>query len=181
ASKNAGAPAFTLLVKGTSFANTSVVNWNGSALTTTYVSATQLKAAVPAANIASPGTAHITVSTPGAGTSAATKTFTILLTTLKLTSATLTKGSTSYTATISLKNLGFQTAPNVTLTKATLNAVKTTTTLPMSVGSIAAGSTGTASLTFPLSSGTSGSVVTLAVSGTFTGGKFSGSLKVTLP
>ena len=186
ASANAGGPAFTLIAKGSSFVNTSVVDWTAgnttTPLTTTYVSATQVKAAVPASLIASAGKATITVVTPGSGASTA-KTFTILLTTLKLASATLTKNSTTgvYTANLSLKNTGYQTAPSVSITRATLNKVGTTSTLPVSVGSIAAGATGGASLTFPASAGTSGSVVILTVSGTFTGGKFSGSLKVTLP
>lgn len=74
----AGASAFTLTVTGSSFVSSSVVKWNGTALTTTYVSATQLTASVPAANVASSGSASVTVytPTPGGGTSAAL-TFTI--------------------------------------------------------------------------------------------------------
>jgi len=47
------------------------VQWNGSARTTTYVSPTQLTAAIGAADIASPGTASVTVvnPVPGGGTS----------------------------------------------------------------------------------------------------------------
>ncbi|HZT43652.1 MAG TPA: choice-of-anchor tandem repeat GloVer-containing protein [Chthonomonadaceae bacterium] len=187
-SANAGGPAFTLTAKGSAFTTSSTVNWkmgtNTTALTTTYVSATQLKAAVPAALIANAGKAAITVVTPapGGGTSAA-KTFTVLVTTVKLASATLSRDSSTgvITANITLKNVGYNAASNTNITKATLGAASTTTTLPASVGSIAAGSTGTASLTFPGSAGTSGQVVTLKVSGAFTGGKFSGSLKVTLP
>jgi len=50
-----GNGAFTLTVNGTNFkigAGVSVVYWNGVALTTTYVSSTQLTASVPAANVA---------------------------------------------------------------------------------------------------------------------------------
>src|SRR6516165_5134261 len=42
-----GGPGFTLTVKGTGFVSGSVVNWNGSALATTFVSGLQLTAAVP--------------------------------------------------------------------------------------------------------------------------------------
>ncbi|HLV81249.1 MAG TPA: choice-of-anchor tandem repeat GloVer-containing protein [Chthonomonadaceae bacterium] len=182
ASIDAGGPAFTLLVKGSSFANNSLVNWNASPLTTTYVSATELKAAVPASLIASPGAAHVTVATPGGGASTA-KTFTILVTTLKMLSASLTKNSTTgvYTANISLKNSGYLAANNVKITKATLGLAATSSVLPVNVGSIAAGSLGSASLSFPGSAGSSGTSVFLKVSATFTGGKFSGSLRVTLP
>ena len=182
ASANAGGPAFTLTVKGSSFVNGATVDWNGTALTTTFVSSTQMKATVPAADIAGAGTAHVTVVNPGGGTSAS-KTFTILVTTLKLVSATLTRNSTTgvYTATVSLKNIGFLTAPTVKITKSSLGAANTSTTLPVTVGNIAAGATATASLTYPSSAGSPGTVVTLKVSGTFTGGTLSGSLKVTLP
>jgi sugar lactone lactonase YvrE len=63
----AGGPAFTLTVNGSSFGATSVVRWNGAGLSTTFVSSSQLQAAVPASLIATPGTAQVTVFTPGAG------------------------------------------------------------------------------------------------------------------
>jgi hypothetical protein len=70
-SANAGGAAFTLTVNGASFISTSTVNWNGSARSTTEVSDTQLTAAISAADIASAGTAQITVvnPSPGGGTS----------------------------------------------------------------------------------------------------------------
>src|SRR5207247_5989726 len=57
---------------------TSVVRWNGSSRTTTYVSSTQLQAQITAADIATAGTASVTVfsPTPGGGPSGAS-TFTI--------------------------------------------------------------------------------------------------------
>lgn len=66
-----GGGQFTLTVNGTGFVNGSVVNWNGSALVTTYVSVVRLTAVVPAANIASTGRASISVTSPppGGGTS----------------------------------------------------------------------------------------------------------------
>jgi hypothetical protein len=57
----AGAGAFTLTVNGSYFQNTSKVRWNGSERTTTFVSARQLQASVTAADVASVGTASITV------------------------------------------------------------------------------------------------------------------------
>ena len=47
-----GGQGFTLTVNGTGFASTSVVEWNGTSLQTTFVSDSQLTAAVPAAAIA---------------------------------------------------------------------------------------------------------------------------------
>ncbi|MGA8741751.1 MAG: hypothetical protein WB561_11260 [Terracidiphilus sp.] len=68
-----GGPAFTLTVTGTQFISTSQVLWNSSAVTTTYVSGTSLTAQIPASDVASAGTANVTVQTPapGGGTSAA--------------------------------------------------------------------------------------------------------------
>lgn len=85
-SATAGGPAFTLTVNGTGFVPTSVVRWNGVDLVTTFGGATQLTAAVPAANIASAGTASVTVfnPTPAGGTSSA-QTFTIDAATFALT------------------------------------------------------------------------------------------------
>jgi len=68
-----GGAGFTLAVTGTGFAASSVVRWNGANRTTTFVSSTQLQAAIPASDLAVSGTAQVTVFTPapGGGTSAA--------------------------------------------------------------------------------------------------------------
>lgn len=77
-SATAGAAATTLTVNGSNFVSASVVNWNGSALTTTYVSATKLTAAVPASLLTTAGSASVSVVSPapGGGTSSGA-TFTI--------------------------------------------------------------------------------------------------------
>lgn len=69
-SATAGGPAFTLTVNGVNLVSGSVVKWNGTALTTTWISNTQLTAAVPAADIVTAGTYPITV-TNSLGTSPA--------------------------------------------------------------------------------------------------------------
>jgi hypothetical protein len=67
-STGAGGPTFTLTVNGANFragtpaaALDSVVRWNGAPRTTSFVSATQLTATIPASDIATPGTATVTV------------------------------------------------------------------------------------------------------------------------
>src|SRR5262249_16900355 len=62
---------FTLTVNGSGFVPSSMVNWNGQALTTTLVSSGQLQAAVPGGLVADENTVAVTVSnpTPGGGTS----------------------------------------------------------------------------------------------------------------
>ncbi len=63
----AGGGNFTLSVAGNNFNSLSKVRWNGSDLTTQYINSQLLEAVVPAANIASTGTASITVFTPSPG------------------------------------------------------------------------------------------------------------------
>jgi hypothetical protein len=74
----AGGTAFTLTVTGSSFSPGSVVEWNGNALVTNFLSTSKMTTQVPASLITSPGTATVVVFTtsPGGGTST-TLTFTI--------------------------------------------------------------------------------------------------------
>lgn len=64
-------PQFSLTVHGAGFVHGSIVNWNGTHLATTFVSAAKLTAVVPASNVSKAGTANITVvsPTPGGGSS----------------------------------------------------------------------------------------------------------------
>jgi hypothetical protein len=62
-----GGSGFTLTVNGTGFVAASIVNWNGSRRVTTFVSSSQLTAAILTADIAEPSTATVTVVNPGPG------------------------------------------------------------------------------------------------------------------
>jgi len=62
-----GGGGFVLTVNGSHFVSGSIVHWNGGALATTFVNGSQLKASVPASNVAQPGTASVTVVNPGPG------------------------------------------------------------------------------------------------------------------
>jgi hypothetical protein len=76
----AGAADFMLTVNGSNFVNGSMVRWNGQNRTTTFVSATQLTASIPANDIAAAGTALVTVQNPpfpGGAVSTNALTFTI--------------------------------------------------------------------------------------------------------
>ena len=66
-----GGPAFTLTVNGTGFSSSSVVYWNGSPRTTTFVGSTQLTAAILTSDVATPGTASVTVSNGGVASNVA--------------------------------------------------------------------------------------------------------------
>lgn len=71
ASAPEGGSSFTLTVNGSGFVTSSVVRLNGEDRTTTYVSASQLTSIIPASDLATVGTADITVfsPTPGGGIS----------------------------------------------------------------------------------------------------------------
>lgn len=56
-----GAPAIAIDVYGSDFASGAVAEWNGNELNTTWISATELNANVPASDFASAGTAKVTV------------------------------------------------------------------------------------------------------------------------
>jgi hypothetical protein len=60
-----GSAGFTLSVTGTGFVSASVVKWNGSPRSTTYVSSMKLQAAISASDVASAGSARITVNSGG--------------------------------------------------------------------------------------------------------------------
>lgn len=69
---NAGTSGFILTVRGANFVSGSTIEWNGTALLTTYLSDAQLEAVIPDADLATSGFADITVANPapGGGTSA---------------------------------------------------------------------------------------------------------------
>lgn len=62
-----GGTTFTLTVNGSGFINDSVVRWNGNSRTTTLVSPTQVTASITASDIATAGTATVTVINPSPG------------------------------------------------------------------------------------------------------------------
>ena len=66
-SASAGSPALTLTATGSGFISSSVVTWNGTALSSTYVSPTSLTAQVPASDLTAQGTASVTVVNPAPG------------------------------------------------------------------------------------------------------------------
>ena len=91
ASVAAGNAAFTLYVTGTGFVNGAVVNWNGSARATTFMSSTQVKAVIHASDVTASGSVTVTVVNPGAAASNAL-TFTITVPAPTITSFFPTSG-----------------------------------------------------------------------------------------
>ena len=109
-SGTAGGTGFTLTATGSNFVTTSSVQWNGSNRTTTYVSPTQLTAAILASDIASVGSANVTVFNPlPAGGTSAAQAFTINATNLQPTITSLnpssdTAGSLGFNLTVNGTN-----------------------------------------------------------------------------
>ncbi|HWY54526.1 MAG TPA: VCBS repeat-containing protein [Terriglobales bacterium] len=62
-----GSQAFVLHVYGAGFVSGAVVNWNGKARTTTFVSARELQAQILASDVATPTAGYITVTNPVPG------------------------------------------------------------------------------------------------------------------
>jgi len=97
-----GASAFTLTLNGSGFVSSSVVRWNGANRTTTFVNSSQLRAAIPASDVATAATAAVTVFSPppGGGTSGSLP-FSIVISTAAIAvNATTVAGGTSITATL---------------------------------------------------------------------------------
>jgi unsaturated chondroitin disaccharide hydrolase len=63
---------FTLTVNGANFSSASVLNFGGKPEPTTFISAAQLTAAIPATDVSSGGTPAVTVSNPGGASPAVT-------------------------------------------------------------------------------------------------------------
>jgi len=63
----AGSADLNVVVEGSNFVPGSVVRWNGGARTTFYLSSTKLEAVVLSGDLASIGSAQVTVSNPAAG------------------------------------------------------------------------------------------------------------------
>jgi Tol biopolymer transport system component len=78
---SAGNAAFTLTVLGSGFSQSSTVQWNGVGLTTLFFSGSTLHAQVPASDIATIGTATVTVNDTAGGLSNSL-TFTVAPTTI---------------------------------------------------------------------------------------------------
>src|SRR5579862_3908453 len=161
-SATAGGAAFTLTLNGTGFVSTSVVGFNGAAKTTTLVSATQVTAAITAADIATAGTATVTVTNPapGGGTSG-NLSFTInpaagpVLTSLAPTAATV--GGAAFTLT--LTGTGFVAGATVNfgsspaITPSSVTSTQIVATIP--AADIATAGTVNVTATNPAPSGTS--------------------------
>jgi hypothetical protein len=123
----AGSPGFTLTVNGTNFTGICTVYWNGTAVATTYVSTTQLTAQIPPSLIASPGSAAITVVTPGGAPSSS---LSLAIERYSISSITPTRASVGDAGfTLAIAGSGFVAGSTVNFGSTVLNASLVTPTL----------------------------------------------------
>ena len=171
----AGSPSFALTVDGSNFISGSKVRWKGSDRTTTFVSVTELLASIPAADIASAGSAGVTVYTPspGGGTSN-TVNFDVYPVLSSVTvSPSAVAGGTSSTGTVTLSGPAPLGGAVVSLSSDNTSAA----TVPASV-TVAAGA---ASATFTIATVPVSSTTIARISGLFGGVTRSSNLTVNLP
>ncbi len=102
----AGSGSLTLTATGTNFADTSVIQVNGTNRTTAFVSSTQLTATLTAGDLANAGSLSITVTTASSGTSAPL-TFTVnnpVPSLASISPSTVAAGGAAFTLTVSGTN-----------------------------------------------------------------------------
>lgn len=132
-----GAQSFTLTVNGSDFSSQSAVLWNGTQLQTSYVNSSQLTAQVPASDIATAGSAAVTVSDPTNGTSNSSS-FTINPSPIAITSmspSSINAGSQAFT--LSVNGTSFTNQSSVLwngtpMTTNFVNATQISTQIPAS-------------------------------------------------
>jgi hypothetical protein len=79
-SVTAGGSSFQLTANGSGFTANSVIRWNGANRTTTFLSSTQLRTTISASDIASSGSASVSVFTSGTGGGSSPQTLTVSIT-----------------------------------------------------------------------------------------------------
>ncbi len=167
ASVNAPSPNLNIAVRGNGFTQNAIVNFNGQALTTQFVSSKALKATIPAALLATPRYSEVTVSQNRHDSNAY---FFNVAAAAKLSMQVGTPSrdtNGNVIVPITLLNSGSHAAQSLSITAAKLKSAPTATAVPISFGDLPAGAKGSTSLTFPKSVGHSGSSATLQVSGTY--------------
>jgi hypothetical protein len=167
-----GAANTTITLVGTGFLIKSVVTCGDTPLTTTFVSATQLKAAIPASLLLNPDTFDVFVSNPAPGggdtdplpfrvNAGATS-----VTVVSSPAPTITRSGNNLFVTVTLANIGRYAARNLQVTAGKLNTTAFTAVLPADGLLVPKAGTGTVTLTFPSTAAVKGTTPTVTV--TFT-------------
>jgi YVTN family beta-propeller protein/probable HAF family extracellular repeat protein len=91
------------------------------------------------------------------------------------------QSSNQYVAVFKVSNTGGTAAKNLAITASKLNSASTTTTLPITLGSVSAGSSVNVTLSFPATAGAPSSSGEVTISESYAGGTSGGGFRVTLP
>jgi hypothetical protein len=159
----AGSPGFTLTVNGSNFNTICTIHWNGTVLSTTYVSASQLTAQVQPSLIATAGSAAITVATPDGAPSNSLSLAIEQFSIGSLSPARASAGDAGFTLTIA--GSGFVTGTTVKFGTTVLKAVAVTSTqvtAAVSADLLAKEGTIPVSVSSPAGSGSNSLVFTVA-------------------
>ena len=155
-SAEVGTQGLTLTVNGTGFVNGTVVNYNGSARTTTYVSATRLTATLTTADLATVGDYNVTVTNPPfPGVPSAPVTFKVTPTCAAPTNLTASN-VTSTSATVSFTGNGSATSYTVTTSPTTSPQTLSGSATSVSFTGLTPNTNYTVSITTTCPSGTTG-------------------------
>ncbi|MGZ8858499.1 MAG: hypothetical protein ACXW2R_10335, partial [Candidatus Aminicenantales bacterium] len=158
-----GGAAFTLTVLGSNFVPSSVVHWNGSDRATTYVSSSELQAAIPASDLATGGDVPVTVFNPapaGGLTSALSLHVSSFTTAANPSSKSVTAGqSATYTIQVTPQNGAFDSPITFTCT-----GLPSKCTATFSAASVTPG-TSAATTTLTLATKASSGAATASLSG----------------
>ncbi|MBB5340860.1 choice-of-anchor D domain-containing protein [Tunturiibacter gelidoferens] len=146
-----GSPGLTLTVTGSGFPSDATVLWNGSPRTTSFISATQLTVAIPAADLATSGTAQVTVSSGGTVSPALpfliSSGAAVTLSTKTITFALQPEGLASAAQTVMIQNTGSSPLTGLVISQTGTNSSSFSATSTCS-NTLAAGSTCTVSVVF---------------------------------
>jgi hypothetical protein len=163
-----GAGATTVTLTGTGFIGASTVNFDGTPLTTTFVSSTQLQASAPSSTLATAGTYTFTVGNPvpGGGTSAGA-TFTVanpLPSLLSVSPNSMQAGSGGFTLTVN--GSGFVAASTIQWNGFPLGTTFNSSgslTAAVPASDVAAAGVGTVTVTSPAPGGGASTAVSFSI------------------
>jgi IPT/TIG domain len=166
----AGSSATPLDVTGSNFISSSVIAWNGTALATTFVSATELKATLPAADLTGSSASQITVQNPapGGGSSMAS-TFTVTSPVPAITAISPRYVPPGSAATITITGTGFESNSAAlwnTAPRPTTFVSATTLTVALSASDLQNQGTGALTVSNPAPGASTSPASTLTVTST---------------
>jgi hypothetical protein len=176
-----GGPSTLITINGTGFLPGASVKINGVALTTTYVSSTQLKAQVVTNNLLAPSPLAVTVTNSATSVSAPFS-LPLLEPSIQLSFTTARDPSTNLVHVyLTFNNTGGGYALNAVLGQVMIGTISATSpAFPTPPNTLPPGAKGTIDVTFPGSALPPGANV-LKVGGSYTGGSFNAAFRITVP